>query len=317
MITQLKYKQSKPFDGLINSPLKNNPKDMKWILLGTGNPLSGCSRTKQANILIAGEKIILIDCGAGVVRKLIMAGIHPTQISHLFFTHHHADHNAGFIDLFSTGIFSREVPKRLEPLNVYGPTDTAEIIGKMRESLNIDFKSRKSFDEYSNKIIYHELNDGLIFNKGGLKAKVFTVDHGNFRPAVGYRFSFENKIIVCSGDTAPCDNIKKYSKDADILVHEAYNAKWVDRVESVYGNSDTGRGFKGARYKHTSTLEVAEIAENANVKHLVLTHHIPSITPVVSLERSYVSGMSKIYSGKITMGRDLMMISIRSTSINI
>jgi ribonuclease Z len=40
-----------------------------------------------------------------------------------------------------------------------------------------------------------------------------------------------------------------------------------------------------------------------------LTHHIPSITPEPSLEKSYIEGMSEIYSGKITMGRDLMMIS--------
>ncbi len=309
MIIQLKYRQSNPFDGLIKNPLKNNLKDMKWILLGTGNPLSGCSRTKPANILMAGEKIILIDCGAGVVRKLIMAGIHPTLISHLFFTHHHADHNGGFIDFFSNGIFSREVPKRFEPLNVYGPTNTAEIIGKMRESLNIDFKSRKSFDEHSNKIIYHELNDGPIFDQDGLKVTVFTVDHGNFKPSVGYRFSFGDKIIVCSGDTAPCENIVKYSKNADILIHESYNSKWIDRAGSVYGNRDTGRAFAGAMHKHTSTLEAAKIAEDAKAKHLVLNHHIPSMAPIASLEKSYIAGMSRIYSGKVTMGRDLMMIS--------
>ena len=309
MIKQLKYKQSSPFDGLIENPLKNNLEDMKWILLGTGNPLSGCSRTKQANILMAGKNMILIDCGAGVVRKLIMAGIQPAQISHIFFTHHHADHNGGFINFFSTGIFSRETPKRLGPLNVYGPTNTAEIIGKMRESLNIDLQTRKSFDEDKNKIIYHELNDGIIFDQDGLKATVFTVDHGNFKPAVGYRFSFGKKIIVCSGDTAPCKNIEKYSKNADILIHESYNSKWVDRVASVYGNIDTGKGFAGAKYKHTSTMEIAATAERSNVKHLVLTHHIPSMTPEASLEKSYTAGMSKIYSGKITMGRDLMMSS--------
>lgn len=309
MIIQLKYRQSSPFDGLIREPLKNGPGDMKWILLGTGNPLSGCSRTKQANILMAGEEMILIDCGAGVIRKLIMAGIQPAQISHLFFTHHHADHNGGFIDFFTTGIFSREVSKRLGPLNVYGPTNTAEVIGKMRESLNIDLQTRKSFDEAKNKIIYHELNDGPIFDQGGLKAIVFTVDHGNFKPVVGYRFSFGGKIITCSGDTAPCENINKYSKNADILIHESYNSKWVNRVESVYGNINTGKGFAGAKYKHTSTLEAARIAESSKVKHLVLTHHIPSITPTVSLEKSYTAGMARIYSGKITMGRDLMMIS--------
>ena len=123
----IKHSQSHPFDGLIQNPLKNDPGSMQWIPLGTGNPLSGYSRSKAANILLAGDKTILIDCGNGAVQKLIMAGIQPTPISHLFFTHHHADHNGGFIDFFSTGIFSREVPKREEPLNIYGPTNTKEV----------------------------------------------------------------------------------------------------------------------------------------------------------------------------------------------
>jgi len=307
-IKNIKHSQSKPFDGLIQNPLKNDPGSMKWILLGTGNPLSGYSRTKAANVLLAGDKIFLIDCGNGVLNRLIMAGIQHTQISHLFFTHHHADHNGGFIDFFSSGIFSREVPKRQRPLNVYGPTNTKEVIGKMRDSLNTDFKTRRSFDKDSNRIIYHELDDGPIYDEDELKVEVFSVDHGDFKPAVGYRFSFNNKVIVCSGDTAPCENILKFSKDADILIHEAYNTKWNDRVEEIYGNSDTGRGFKGAEYKHTSTFEAAKLAEDSNVKHLALTHHIPSMAPDPSLEKSYIEGMSNIYSGKITMGRDLMMI---------
>jgi ribonuclease Z len=307
-IKNLQHSQSKPFDGLIQNPFKNDPGSMKWILLGTGNPLSGYARSKAASVLLAGDKVFLIDCGAGVLNKLIMAGIQHTQISHLFFTHHHADHNGGFIDFFSSGIFSREVPKRLKPLNVYGPKNTKEVIGKMRDSLNTDFKTRRSFDEDSNRIIYHELDDGTVYNEDGLKAEVFSVDHGDFKPAVGYRFSFNNKIIVCSGDTAPCENISRFSKDADILIHESYNMRWNDRVKEIYGNSDTGRGFKGAEYKHTSTFEAAKLAEDSNVKHLVLTHHIPSITPEPSLEKSYIEGMSDIYSGKITMGRDLMMI---------
>ncbi len=306
MIRKIRHSQSRPFDGLIKTPIKNNPGDMKWILLGTGNPFSGYSREKPANLLLAGEKKILIDCGSGVVRRLLMAGIFPSQISHLFFTHHHADHNSGFIDFFCTSGFSREVPKRKEPLHIYGPANTRQIIGKMQESLEMDLKDRKTFDEDCNKIIYHESMDGLIFNKDNLEINVFTVDHGDFNPSVGFRFSFKNTIIVFSGDTAPCDNIIKYSKNAELLIHESYNTKWIEHTESIYGKS-ASKVFKDAKNKHTSTLEAAEIAETSNAKHLVLTHHIPSIAPIFSLERDYISGMSKIYSGKITMGRDLMM----------
>ena len=60
---------------------------------------------------------------------------------------------------------------------------------------------------------------------------------------------------------------------------------------------------------YRSTLEAAEIAREAEVSHLVLTHHIPSPVPIIRIEKQYIRGITKIFKGKISVGRDLMEIS--------
>ena len=67
--------------------------------------------------------------------------------------------------------------------------------------------------------------------------------------------------------------------------------------------------MRAVMVKHTSTLEAAEIAREAEVGHLVLTHHIPSPIPIARIEKQYIKGISKIFKGKISIGRDLMEIS--------
>jgi ribonuclease Z len=60
---------------------------------------------------------------------------------------------------------------------------------------------------------------------------------------------------------------------------------------------------------HTSTIEVAEIARDAGVKKVVLTHLLPSIPPEEAREQHFIRGMSEVYSGPILVGRDGMRVS--------
>lgn len=307
-VENIKYTAGEPFDAFIGSPLKSKTGELLWILLGTGNPMSGCLRERPSNLVLAGKERVLVDCGSGTARQLVMAGIYPSQVNHLFFTHHHADHNAGFLDLFHTGSFSREVPRREKPLHIYGPAGTAEIIGGMRDILRKDLESRNAFQDPGNQLIFHEEDEGIIFKQGGLEAGIFTVDHGSIGPAAGFCFTFKGKKAVFSGDTAPCTSLLENARGADILIHESYSSKWIKRSGDIYSR-DVEKSLEKARSKHTSTLEAADIARQAGAGHLVLTHHIPSILPVPELEKDYICGMEKIYKGSITMGRDLMMIS--------
>jgi ribonuclease Z len=67
--------------------------------------------------------------------------------------------------------------------------------------------------------------------------------------------------IVYSGDTRPCDNMREAAKDADILIHEAMYTEEHSHLSDERG--------------HSTAKQAAEIALDANVRLLVLTHYSP------------------------------------------
>ena len=152
---------------------------------------------------------------------------------------------------------------------------------------------------------YVEMEEGIIYEKDGVTVTIFPVDHGIVKPAVGFKFEYKGKAIVISGDTRPCENMIRYSEKADVLVHEAYNQRWLDNVIKRFPEKKTM--VQGIVGYHSSTLEAAEIAQKASVKHLVFTHLIPGPNPAWYFERDWAKGASDRYKGKITVGRDLMV----------
>jgi ribonuclease Z len=290
--------------------------DMKVILLGTGSPRAFYGRAKPAVAVLAGHKVFLVDCGGGVVDQLIKAGVMPQRVSDVLLTHHHYDHNGGFFDVFITSWRTHITPEhvfegRSTPLQVYGPETTKEIIGKMRESFEFDVKLRVSYnlsDEAGARIEYTERNEGVVYEKDGIKITAFEVDHRPVYPAVAYKFEYNGKSVVISGDTIPVANMLKYSQGVDLLLHEAYNKEWLDTLIQQYPAYDKALS-NPAKY-HTTTLEAAEIAKQAGVKHLVLTHHIPAPAANEDAEEEYILGMRDIYQGPITVGRDLMSFQL-------
>ncbi|MBU0995207.1 MAG: MBL fold metallo-hydrolase [Proteobacteria bacterium] len=279
--------------------------EMKLILLGTGMPMPCIYRSKPAQVILAGRKVFLVDCGAGVVTRLVEAGIAPERIENVFITHNHSDHTSGFENVFISSWNSG----RSMPLSVYGPGNTKDIIGKLMAHLNWDISLRiaqaKNSPEGA-KIHYGEMEEGLICEEEGVKVTVFPVDHGIVKPAVGYKFEYKGKVIVISGDTQPCENMVRYSEKADVLVHEAYSKRWLDKGLKRF--PEKRAMVEGIMEYHSSTLEAAEIAQRAKVKHLVFTHLIPGPAPVWYFEKDWAKGVSDVYKGKVTVGRDLMVL---------
>lgn len=294
--------------GLVR-PARFGRDEMKLVLLGTGNPLPSVYRSKPAQAVVAANKVFLVDCGAGVVDRLFKAGLPPECIDDVFITHHHSDHNSGFVDFLVTRLVGSVLPGSKKTLNVYGPGNTEKVMGKLEEHLawDISLRAKAKTDDNTRgaTVKYIQMEEGVIYDSQGVRVTVFPVDHGVVKPAVGFRFQYRDQTIVISGDTLPCENMVKYASGAQLLVHEAYSRRWIDKgVEKFPQKAVKAHGIM--QY-HSSTLQAAKIAQRAGVKHLVFTHLMPAPAPVWYFERDWAKGVGGSFDGKVTVGRDLMV----------
>jgi ribonuclease Z len=111
--------------------------DTRVILLGTGTPNPEPQRMGPAVAVVSGDRVYLVDCGPGVVRRAAEAGIQMAQLTRVFITHLHSDHTAGYPDLILTPPNSG----RIEPLEAFGPPGlhamTKHILAAWKEDLAI------------------------------------------------------------------------------------------------------------------------------------------------------------------------------------
>jgi ribonuclease Z len=290
-------------------PIKVTKDQMKVILLGTGSPIVNALRSRPAAAMLAGGKIFLIDCGEGTATQLYRAGIESKDVDGIFFTHFHSDHTAGFPDFYLSSWVGGS-KERDKQLNVFGPATTRDNISKIVAGFEYDINVRieqAHHEAIGLQINFKEMAEGVIYDDGRLKVTVFPVEHWPVKAAVGYRFDYNGKSVVISGDTKKHPNIVKYSKNADLLVHEAFSTFLLEQAKKKYpGRAKT---IDAIQNYHTSTLDVARMARDAHVKHVVLTHLMPAPSQTWYFEKLFIKGMGQYYSGDITVGRDLMVFS--------
>src|SRR5512134_145548 len=72
----------------------------RLILLGVGGgPRPRQSNSASAQVVVVGDALYVFDCGDGVARQLVMAGLSLDKLKHVFLTHHHSDHTADYGNL--------------------------------------------------------------------------------------------------------------------------------------------------------------------------------------------------------------------------
>jgi ribonuclease BN (tRNA processing enzyme) len=152
-----------------------------------------------------------------------------------------------------------------------------------------------------------EFSEGLVMEDGGLRVTALRVDHPPVTECYALRFEHGGRSIVFSADTAHFPPLADFARGADILVHEAMLSEGVDRLVARTGN--------GARLKehllasHTSAADAGGIAREAGVGHLVLHHLIPADDPEIS-EDDWVAAVRKNWQGRLTVGRDRLVVQI-------
>ena len=264
---------------------------LRVTFLGTGGTLPTPDRNPSAIFINMQGDTMLFDCGEGTQQQMMRAKT-GMKLSSIFVTHYHADHFLGIPGLIQTMSFNG----RTEPLDIYGPTWTKQFVnflielGYYRLNFKINAHELKGGDvidkgDYTIKAV--ETDHGIPsigyvleekplpgrFNRekaeelgvpvGHLfsklhKGETVTVNGREIHPDDVVGQKRPGRKLVYTGDTRPCGNIEKESKDADLLIHDGTMAHdlqdWA--VET----------------KHSTTKEAAGLAKNACVKKLILTH---------------------------------------------
>lgn len=279
-------------------------------LLGTGAPPPRLDRFGPSTLVEAGGKRFIFDAGRGAMQRLHQLGVPFGDIDGLFLTHHHSDHVVGFPDLWLTGWIGRPWGMRRTPLEVWGPEGTRQMVEHLPQAFAVDIRvRRRNYPSEGVMLVAHEIDEGVVFERDGVRITAFEVDHGGEElPAFGYRIDYTGRSAVLSGDTTFNENLIRCADGADVLVHEVTAAggaaaENVEQLERIAAN-------------HTTPGQAGEIFTRVKPKLAVYNHLLlfGSATP-----EDLVPMTRKTYAGPLIVGEDLMQIEIgeevRATSL--
>ena len=297
---------------------------MEIIFLGTSSAVPTLERNHPSIALRAFAEVMLFDCGEGTQRQLIEAKISPMKITKIFISHFHGDHILGLGGLIqSLGFRGRE-----KDLDIYGPKGLHKIINAI---------SSFGYFQINYNLNIHEIQDGTVIETEDYVVECAKVEHNipsyaysikeKKKPLFlrekaeelgippgplygklhnGEEVEFEGRIIKpeqvlgeakkgkkisYSGDTKPCEAMIRLARDSDILIHE-----------STYEAEDYQRAVDNA---HSTSVEAAEIAREANVNELVLTH----ISTRYTSDENIKSEAQKVFKNT-KVARDYMKIDL-------
>ena len=278
----------------------------RLILLGTGGgPTPKPNRAQPAQVIVVNGAAYVIDCGNGVARQLVLAGVPLSSLRAVFITHQHSDHNADYGNLIWLAWASTLTTK----VNTYGPPPLKEMTRLFLEMNDADIKTRMADEgrvDLRPLIVPHEISQGgPVMQDENVKVTAALVDHGAAKPAFAYRFDCPDRSIVISGDTKPSDNLVRLAHGADVLVHEVMYLPALEKLIASEPNATNLRAHLVAA--HTTTEQVGRIATAAGVKTLVLSHFVPGGTPVIP-DKVWYDAVRPYYSGRLIVGRDLMAL---------
>ncbi|RAL26951.1 ribonuclease Z [Thermoflavimicrobium daqui] len=269
---------------------------MEYIFLGTGAGIPSTTRNVSSAALVLPEyqgETWLFDCGEATQHQILTTSITLSKIRRIFITHLHGDHIFGLPGVLG----SRSFQGAETPLTIYGPKGILSFI-------EITLKTSQTYLRYPLEII--EIEDGMEIKVPHFRIKVALLEHGI--PSFGYRIVEEEKPgslqvdklkalgispgpiyqkikagelitlnngtqihgadflnppkkgkkITVLGDTRPTASLNMLVQEADLLIHESTFRKGMEE--------------KAKKHFHSTNIHAAQLAKDAKVKNLILTH---------------------------------------------
>jgi ribonuclease Z len=290
-------------------------------LAGSGAPFPDNNRVGPCIVVEAGDHLYIVDAGEGSARNIALMGFNMGKVNAILLTHFHSDHIA---DLGEMMLQRWAGGSNSKPVDVIGPEGVEKVVEGFNRAYELDAGYRVAHHGPETvppsgaggaarpfNLSAEEDASVVVINDGGVKVTAFKVNHAPVAPAVGYRFDYKGRSLVISGDTVPCQSLKKQSQGVDVLFHEALQPSMIKMINDQAGLSPSpsiAKIMADIPSYHTSPEDAAKIASEAGIKHLVLYHILPPLPPI--LTGMFLGDAPKYYNGPITVGCDGMIISL-------
>lgn len=259
-----------------------------------------------------GSDVILFDHGPGAYHRMLEAGVAPTDVTHIFFSHLHYDHCLDYARLLITRW--DQGAGAIPELKVYGPpliTRMTELLIGREGILGPDIEARTQHP--LSQVIFEarggalprerpapeitELCSGDVAAGDNWQVTARSVRHVQpYLDCYGFRLECADGVFVYSGDSGPCKAMVELAHDCDVLVHMCH----------YLSGTELGKEFAQGCMGH---LELASLGKEANVKNLVLSH-LTEQMDVPGVRERIVREMSEIFSGNLFLGEDLLKIPV-------
>jgi len=267
---------------------------LRVVFLGTAGSIPTLDRNLPAIAVQRKGELILFDCGEGVQRQMIRAGIGFHRKTKVFITHMHGDHVLGLPGLFQT----MSLLDRDRKLEVYGPPGTKAFVEATQQTVQFTltfpievFETEEAgvmcaereyevhaiwVDHVIPSLAYALTEKPRPGKFHPEKAVALGVPEGPFWSKLQHGLTIElpsglvvepkevlgparpGRKIVYGGDTRPVKNLAEFAENADLLIHDA--------------SFDDELWEKAREDGHSTPSQAAETAKRAGAKRLILTH---------------------------------------------
>ena len=260
------------------------------IILGCASQAPTRNRNHGAYLLFWEDEGLLFDPGEGTQRQFIYANVAPPVVKRIFISHFHGDHCLGLGSM----LMRLNLDKVSHPIHCYYPASGKKYFDRLRYSC--------MYRENIHVIEHPVERNGVVEDDGKFRIEAQFLDHGvqniGWRIQEKDRIKFDKQALQKLGidgpsvrelekagsiqvkdqvvhlddvsslrkgdifsyvvDTRPCKGAQLLAKDAKMLV-----------CESTYGEKEKALAHE---YMHMTAKQAAQLAKDANVKILVLTH---------------------------------------------
>jgi ribonuclease Z len=284
-------------------------------IIGAGTPTPTSERFGSAYVVDTGATKVMFDCGPAATHKLAKAGLFPTQIDYLFFTHHHFDHDADY-PCFLLCRWDQSIGVEAT-LRIFGPSPTAGLTDALigpQGAFAHDWKARinwpTSLQVYQNRggklprtppsVNATDIGPSWRYDGTDWSVRSAVAEHAQpWLDSLAYRITTTDSDIVITGDTEMCDSVIELARDSDFLLCMCW-----DHTATMSAEKEVAG--------QCGTVDAAEMAQRAGVRTLVLVHTGPRLEGEDQHARA-LEEMTRVFDGEILFADELDAIDTTLT----